>query len=58
MLKRGLAAVYEAKSGTEYGGMEEKYRKTEIWAKRLRNGMWGGNQKDYESPMDYKKRIK
>ncbi|KAL8871322.1 MAG: hypothetical protein Q9174_002818 [Haloplaca sp. 1 TL-2023] len=58
MLKRGLATVYEAKSGAEYGGMEEKYRKTEMWAKKLRKGMWRGNRKDYESPMDYKKRVK
>lgn len=34
MLKAGLATVYEAKSGAEFGvGLEEKYRKAEWWAK-------------------------
>jgi hypothetical protein len=34
MLKRGLATVYEAKIGSEFGGdkMEKKYRKAEWWA--------------------------
>ncbi len=57
MLKRGLATVYEAKSGAEYGNLEEKYRKTEKWAKLKRKGMWAGERKNYESPREYKARI-
>ncbi|KAL9612576.1 MAG: hypothetical protein Q9167_002827 [Letrouitia subvulpina] len=57
MLKRGLATVYEAKSGAEFGKLEDKYRKAEKWAKIKRKGMWAGKQKDYESPRDYKTRM-
>lgn len=57
MLKRGLATVYEAKSGAEYGNMEEKYRKAEKGARLKRMGMWGESKKGYESPRDYKTRI-
>lgn len=56
MLKRGLAAVYEAKSGSEFGGLEAKYRSTEKWAKSRKKGMWGGDKRNYESPRDYKAR--
>ncbi|PKY04842.1 nuclease domain protein [Aspergillus campestris IBT 28561] len=50
MLKRGLATVYEAKVGAEFGGeeMERKYRKAEWWAK-LRGKL--------ESPREYKTRM-
>ena len=56
MLKLGLATVYEAKTGAEFGpGLEEKYRKAEWWAKRKRKGLWGGaTKKDFETPRDYK----
>ncbi|KAI4234641.1 MAG: hypothetical protein LQ349_003669 [Xanthoria aureola] len=57
MLKMGLATVYEAKSGAEYGNREEKYRKAEKWARLKRMGMWGGSKKHYESPRDYKTRT-
>ncbi|KAL8723861.1 MAG: hypothetical protein Q9181_007125 [Wetmoreana brouardii] len=57
MLKRGLATVFEANSGAEYGGMEEKYRSSERQAKSRRKGMWGGDLNKYESPMDFKKRM-
>jgi endonuclease YncB( thermonuclease family) len=62
MLKRGLATVYEAKVGAEFGGevMEQKYRRAEWWAKKRSKGLW----KDYrrvgsgwESPRDYKIRM-
>lgn len=57
MLKAGLATVYEAKSGVEFGrGDEQKYRKAEWWAKMKRKGMWTGKNKDFESPRDYKSR--
>ena len=56
MLKLGLATVYEAKTGVEFGpGLEEKYRRAERLAKTTRKGLWGGaKKKDFESPRDYK----
>ena len=57
MLRMGLATVYDAKSGAEFGMLEDKYRKAERWAKLKRKGMWGGKKKDYESPRDYKTRM-
>lgn len=57
MIKAGLATVYEAKSGAEFGELEAKYRKAEKWAKMKRKGMWGGKKVDYESPRDYKSRM-
>jgi endonuclease YncB( thermonuclease family) len=57
MLKAGLATVYEAKSGAEFGDFEEKYREAEAKAKRKKRGMWKGRPQDYESPRDYKIRT-
>lgn len=57
MLRNGLATVYEAKTGAEFGSLEEKYRKAEWWAKAKRKGMWRGKKQDYESPMDFKRRT-
>nr|KAK5434683.1 putative endonuclease lcl3 [Exophiala xenobiotica] len=58
MLRAGLATVYEAKSGVEFGeGLEKKYRSAEWWAKTKRKGMWAGKSKDYESPREYKTRY-
>ena len=57
MLRMGLATVYEAKTGAEFGDLEEKYRRAEKWAKLKRKGMWAGKEKDYESPRDYKNRM-
>ena len=56
MLKLGLATVYEAKTGAEFGpGLEERYRKAEWWAKRRRKGLWeGAKKKEFETPRDYK----
>lgn len=57
MLKAGLATIYEAKSGVEFGkGDEQRYRKAEWWAKTRGKGMWTGKNKDFESPRDYKTR--
>lgn len=57
MLKAGWATVYEAKSGAEFGELEDKYRSMEEWAKRKKKGMWKGDQTGYESPRDYKTRM-
>ncbi|KAF7503874.1 hypothetical protein GJ744_003071 [Endocarpon pusillum] len=57
MLRAGLATVYEAKSGAEFGvGLEEKYRKAEWWAKLRKKGMWVVAKKNFESPREYKTR--
>ncbi|KAL8671713.1 MAG: hypothetical protein Q9168_003784 [Polycauliona sp. 1 TL-2023] len=56
MLKEGLATVYEAKSGAEYGGREVKYKRAEELAKSKKRGMWSGGKR-YESPRDYKTRT-
>ncbi|KAJ5365402.1 Nuclease (SNase-like) OB-fold [Penicillium concentricum] len=62
MLKRGLATVYEAKVGSEFGGdkMEKKYRKAEWWAKKRAKGLWkdyGRVGSGWESPREYKNRM-
>jgi hypothetical protein len=66
MLKAGLATVYEAKSGAEFGTSEAKYRAAEekakaqqvgMWAKRtLRQKLTGGGVKAQETPREYKAR--
>lgn len=57
MLRKGLATVYEAKAGAEFGEFEAKYRGAEQWAKLKRKGMWGGSKKEFESPREYKIRM-
>lgn len=66
MLKMGLATVYEAKSGAEFGDVEQQYRAAEEKAKESRAGMWakpnllqrlgGAGTKAPESPREYKSR--
>lgn len=57
MLKSGLATVYEAKTGAEFGQLEDRYRRAEWWAKRRRKGMWAGGMVDFESPREFKTRM-
>ncbi|OJJ47873.1 hypothetical protein ASPZODRAFT_15321 [Penicilliopsis zonata CBS 506.65] len=60
MLRRGLATVYEAKQGAEFGGpaKEIKYRNAERWARLWRKGLWKDyHRKGWESPRDYKNRM-
>lgn len=62
MLRSGLATVYEAKTGSEFGGdgMERKYKKAEWWAKLRGAGLWKNYRKsgkDWESPREYKTRM-
>lgn len=66
MLKMGLATVYEAKSGAEFGTVEEQYRAAEAKAREGKVGMWtkpsliqrlgGAGTKAPESPREYKSR--
>lgn len=67
MLKQGIATVYEAKTGSEFGGMEEQYRAAEAKAKRKNVGMWNqksfvgrllGGQAAVETPRQYKTRYR
>lgn len=58
MLKRGLAVVYEGKTGAEFGGSEEKYHRTESLAKLLKKGLWSGSAATMESPGTYKARYR
>ena len=60
MLKRGLATVYEAKTGVTFGpGLESKYRTAEWWAKRRGKGLWvGAKEKGFETPREYKTKHK
>ena len=57
MLKAGLATVYEAKTGAEFGAVEAKYRQAEEWAKKKKKGLWAGKKKGFESPREYKTRM-
>lgn len=63
MLVRGLATVYEAKTGAEYGGekREQEYREAEQLAKARGRGLWREYQrtggKNWESPREYKNRM-
>lgn len=69
LLKRGLATVYESKTGAEFGGpaMEQAYKAVEATAKRKKRGMWGaqktgflgfGKKDALETPRAYKERIR
>lgn len=65
MIREGLATVYEAKMGSEFGGQEAKYRAAEGKAKQSGVGMWQtgiwnkltGKGKSPETPREYKKRM-
>ncbi|KAK5655427.1 hypothetical protein OQA88_5698 [Cercophora sp. LCS_1] len=69
LLKRGLATIYEGKTGAEFGGAktEKAYREAEATAKRKKIGMWSiggtsffglGKKEVFESPKAYKDRIR
>ncbi|GAP86063.1 putative endonuclease LCL3 [Rosellinia necatrix] len=57
MLKNGLATTYEAKSGVEFGGLEEEYKAAEAQAKAQKRGIWSGKPEHFESPREYKTRM-
>ena len=67
MLRNGLATVYEAKFGSEFGGMEKEYREAEEKAKRAKIGIWsepsfiqrimGAKAKEMETPRQFKTRM-
>jgi endonuclease YncB( thermonuclease family) len=57
MLKRGLATIYEAKTGSEFGLLEKEYREAEAKAKARKLGLWAQNKETFESPREYKTRM-
>ena len=66
MLRAGLATVYEAKTGAEFGTVEDKYRAAEQKARDSKVGMWAkpalrqrlgsAPTQAPESPREYKNR--
>jgi endonuclease YncB( thermonuclease family) len=66
MLRSGLATVYEAKTGAEFGAVEAKYRSAEAKARENKIGMWaqpslmqrlgGTATRALETPREYKNR--
>ena len=50
MIREGMATVYEAKFGSEFGGpeKEKEYREAEREAKDRKKGMWGGAKSELE----------
>ena len=69
MIKNGMATVYEAKFGSEFGDKEAQYRRAMEKAQRKQIGMWthtkpglmaklmGQKQEKVETPREYKTRI-
>lgn len=57
MLKNGLATVYEARTGAEFGLLEQQYREAEAKAKKAKKGIWGLKSSGFESPREYKLRT-
>ena len=67
MLKTGLATVYEAKFGSEFGGMEQEFKNAEQKARKAKLGIWsepsfiqkilGAKTEDLETPRQYKQRM-
>jgi endonuclease YncB( thermonuclease family) len=55
MLRSGLATVYEAKTGAEFGKVENRYRDAERKSRENKVGMWAATN-PLESPREYKKR--
>lgn len=66
MIQSGCATVYEAKTGSEFGGKEEQYREAEKQARNRKVGMWKqagivgkilGQTTEVETPRAYKTRM-
>ncbi|GAA5825961.1 hypothetical protein JCM3770_001182 [Rhodotorula araucariae] len=57
LLQAGLATVYE-QGGAVHAGRLDKMRELEATARARRLGMWSQSAKDFESPADYKARLR
>ncbi|KAF8245938.1 SNase-domain-containing protein [Wilcoxina mikolae CBS 423.85] len=58
MLKAGMATVYEAKTGAEFGNMRSQYEEAEARAKRMKVGLWRQPKRLRVSPHEYKQALK
>ncbi|KAA8893387.1 hypothetical protein FN846DRAFT_537111 [Sphaerosporella brunnea] len=58
MLKAGMATMYEAKFGAEFGGMKEKYAAAEERAKNARLGLWRQKARKRVSPAEFKRALR
>lgn len=58
MLEAGMATVYEAKTGAEFGKLEEIYRLAEWRARKAKRGMWKQAKINFVSPGQYKRALK
>lgn len=56
MLKKGMAVVYEAKTGAQYGDREQVYRRLQDQARNHRVGLWQSEQ--VLTPMEYKRHYR
>ncbi|KAJ8144617.1 hypothetical protein OY671_002297 [Metschnikowia pulcherrima] len=56
MLKNGMAVIYEAAHGAEFGGNEQWYRKLEAKARKKKSGLWSQGRK-LVTPGDYKRSV-
>lgn len=63
MIQSGYSEAYKAKTGSEFGGMEDEYVEAEQEARRKKIGMWQtkrtifGKTKEVETPREYKNRM-
>ena len=57
MVKAGFATVYVGKDA-EYGSLKAAYMEAEATARKKKIGMWQQSGRAYESPGEYKKRMK
>lgn len=53
----GLATIYEAKTGAEFGQVEREYRDAEAKARKGKKGIWSLTKGEFESPREYKVRT-
>lgn len=58
MLKAGMATVYEAKTGAEFGNLRAEYELAEAEAKKKRIGLWSQSKRRLVSPHTYKKALR
>lgn len=56
MVKKGMAVVYEAKTGAQYGDREQVYRRLQDQARNRRVGLWQNEQ--VVTPMEHKRQYR
>ena len=58
MIRAGMATVYEAKTGGEFGGMKVRYVEAEGRAKKAKVGLWRETRRTRVSPAEFKRANK